>query len=152
MPTTNNKGGLDTTRAAGWSDANPHGTVALRPPERLGWPWRRLRLPHFLGLGTQKGGTTSLQKLLEQHPGVYLPTCKEIHYFSQHAEEPARWYAEHYRDARLGQRRGDITRFICSILTCPPASGRAPRPDDRASPRSGGKGPLAGVPRPPTWL
>ena len=71
----------------------------------------RLRLPHFLGLGTQKGGTTSLQKLLEQHPGVYLPTCKEVHYFSQHAEEPLRWYAEHYRDARRGQRRGDITPF-----------------------------------------
>ena len=85
--------------------------MALSPPEQLGWPWRRLRLPHFLGLGTQKGGTTSLQQLLEQHPGVYLPPCKEVHYFSQHAEKPARWYAEHYRDARRGQRRGDITPF-----------------------------------------
>ena len=111
MPTTSNRGGQDTTRAAGWDDANPHGPVALRPPERPGWPWRRLRLPHFLGLGTQKGGTTSLQQLLEQHPGVYLPPCKEVHYFSLHAEEPARWYAKHYRDARRGQRRGDITPF-----------------------------------------
>ena len=111
MPTTSNRGGQDTTRAAGWDDANPHGPVALRPPERPGWPWRRLRLPHFLGLGTQKGGTTSLQQLLEQHPGVYLPPCKEVHYFSLHAEEPARWYADHYRDARGGQRRGDITPF-----------------------------------------
>ena len=73
--------------------------------------WRGQRLPHFLGLGTQKGGTTSLQKLLEQHPGVYLPPCKEVHYFSQHAEKPARWYAEHYRDARRSQQRGDITPF-----------------------------------------
>ena len=73
--------------------------------------WPRQRLPHFLGLGTQKGGTTSLQKLLEEHPGVYLPPCKEVHYFSQHAEEPARWYAEHFRNARRGQRRGDITPF-----------------------------------------
>jgi len=75
----------------------------------MGWP--RQRLPHFLGLGTQKGGTTSLQKLLEQHPGVYLPPCKEVHYFSQHAEESPRWYAEHYRDAQRGQQRGDITPF-----------------------------------------
>ena len=85
--------------------------MALSPPEQLGWPWGRLRLPHFLGLGTQKGGTTSLQQLLEQHPGVYLPPCKEVHYFSLHAEEPACWYAEHYRDAQRGQRRGDITPF-----------------------------------------
>ena len=85
--------------------------MALRPFEQLGWPWRRLRLPHFLGLGTQKGGTTSLHQLLEQHPGVHLPHCKEVHYFSLHAEEPACWYAEHYRNARRGQQRGDITPF-----------------------------------------
>ena len=85
--------------------------MALCLPKRPGWPWRRLRLPHFLGLGTQKGGTTSLQQLLEQHPGVYLPPCKEVHYFSLHAEEPARWYADHYREAQGGQRRGDITPF-----------------------------------------
>jgi len=85
--------------------------VAFRFTQRIVWHWSRQRLPHFLGLGTQKGGTTSLQKLLEQHPDVYLPPCKEVHYFSQHAEEPARWYADHYRDARRGQRRGDITPF-----------------------------------------
>ena len=85
--------------------------MAFRPPERLGWPWRRWRLPHFLGLGTQKGGTTSLHKLLEQHPGVYLPPCKEVHYFSLHAQQPASWYAAHYGEARRGQRRGDITPY-----------------------------------------
>lgn len=71
----------------------------------------RKRLPHFLVLGTQKGGTTSLQKLLEQHPGVYLPPCKEVHYFSLHADESPSWYASHYQNARWGQKRGDITPF-----------------------------------------
>ena len=85
--------------------------MALSPPEQLGWPWRRLRLPHFLGLGTQKGGTTSLQKLLEQHTEVYLPPCKEVHYFSLHSEQPPSWYAAHYDKARHSQRRGDITPF-----------------------------------------
>ena len=65
----------------------------------------------FPGLGTQKGGTTSLQKLLELHPEVFLPPCKEVHYFTQHAEQPACWYAEHYSNARRNQRRGDITPF-----------------------------------------
>ena len=86
------------------------GSALRRLKQRMGFRPRK-RLPHFLGLGTQKGGTTSLQKLLEQHPGVFLPPCKEVHYFSQHDHESLDWYAAHYRDAQLGQRRGDITPY-----------------------------------------
>ena len=71
----------------------------------------RKRLPHFLVLGTQKGGTTSLQKLLKEHPGVYLPPCKEVHYFSLHADKPSSWYAGHYTAARWGQKRGTSLLF-----------------------------------------
>ena len=70
-----------------------------------------MRLPHFLGLGTQKGGTTSLQKMLEQHPGVYLPPCKEVHYLSLNSQQPPSRYAAHYKGARHKQRPGDITPF-----------------------------------------
>ena len=35
------------------------------------------RLPDFLVLGTQKGGTTSLQQLLGHHPEVFLAAGKE---------------------------------------------------------------------------
>ena len=38
-------------------------------------------LPHFLGLGIKKGGTTTLHQLLSQHPQVYLSASKELHYF-----------------------------------------------------------------------
>jgi hypothetical protein len=68
-------------------------------------------LPHFLVLGTQKGGTTSLHRLLAQHPQVFLPACKEVHYFSLHDQQPLHWYAAHYREAKPGQRRGDITPY-----------------------------------------
>ncbi|MCP9941965.1 sulfotransferase [Cyanobium sp. ATX 6E8] len=68
-------------------------------------------LPHFLGLGTQKGGTTSLHRLLAQHPQVFLPSCKEVHYFSLHDQEPLGWYAAHYAAARAGQLRGDISPY-----------------------------------------
>lgn len=73
--------------------------------------FRKERLPNFLVLGTQKGGTTSLQKLLDHHPGVFLPPCKEVHYFSLHADRPKSWYASHYKDARWHQKRGDITPY-----------------------------------------
>ena len=74
-------------------------------------PLTSMRLPHFLVIGTQKGGTTSLQRLLEQHPGVFLPACKEVHYFSLHSDQPPPWYAHHSQQARWWQRRGDITPY-----------------------------------------
>ena len=51
------------------------------------------RLPDFLGLGVQKGGTTTLHRLLERHPSVFLPPVKEVHYFSLHFGEGEAWYA-----------------------------------------------------------
>lgn len=68
-------------------------------------------LPHFLVLGTQKGGTTSLHQLLGLHPQIYLPSCKELHYFSLHDDQPISWYSNHFRDAKPGQLRGEITPY-----------------------------------------
>jgi hypothetical protein len=75
------------------------------PPAGIG------RLPDFLCLGTQRGGTTFLQRLLERHPLVCLPDCKEVHYFSLHAAESTAWYASHYKNARPDQLCGDITPY-----------------------------------------
>lgn len=40
------------------------------------------QLPNFVVLGAPKCGTTSLYYYLRQHPQVYLPERKELHYFS----------------------------------------------------------------------
>ena len=69
------------------------------------------RLPDFLGLGTQKGGTTSLHQWLNHHQQVFLPACKEVHYFDLQAKQPASWYAKHFQDARPEQICGEITPF-----------------------------------------
>ncbi len=69
------------------------------------------RLPDFLGVGVQKGGTTTLQRLLEQHPGAFLPPTKEIHYFSLHYVEGEAWYGRQFAAARLDQRCGEITPY-----------------------------------------
>ena len=68
-------------------------------------------MPDFLGLGTQKGGTSTLHALLKTHPAVFLPARKEVHYFSLHAHQPSHWYANHYVEAEKGQRCGDITPY-----------------------------------------
>ena len=69
------------------------------------------RLPHFLGLGVQKGGTTSLQRLLEQHPNVFLPRAKELHYFSLHYAKGEAWYKTHFEAAGAKQLCGEITPY-----------------------------------------
>ena len=70
-----------------------------------------MRLPDFIVPGTQKGGTTTLHQLLSRHPQIYLPRCKEVQYFSLHAQNPPSWYAEHFREAGAEQRCGDITPY-----------------------------------------
>ena len=39
-------------------------------------------LPNFLIVGAEKCGTTSLYRYLKQHPDIYLPSKKELHYFA----------------------------------------------------------------------
>ena len=68
-------------------------------------------LPDFLCLGTQKGGTTTLHRLLVQHPEVYLPACKEVHFFDQNYSAGEDWYREHFQGSQSAQRCGDITPF-----------------------------------------
>ena len=69
------------------------------------------RLPHFLGLGTQKGGTTTLQRLLERHPQVWLSPTKELQFFSLHYARGLAWYEEQFAPAGPQQRCGDITPY-----------------------------------------
>ncbi len=81
---------------------------------RLGLP-----LPHFLVLGTQKGGTTSLHHLLNRHLDIFLPDIKEVHFFSQNYNKGLDWYANHYLESSPGQLRGDITPFYLFHQQCP---------------------------------
>ncbi|MFQ5493547.1 MAG: sulfotransferase domain-containing protein [Candidatus Dojkabacteria bacterium] len=54
-------------------------------------------LPGYLIIGTQKGGTSSLQQqYLTQHPDVLRPTTKEVHYFDLNFERGSKWYRSHF--------------------------------------------------------
>lgn len=68
-------------------------------------------LPQFLGLGTQKGGTTTLQRLLEQHPQVWLSPSKELQFFTLHYGLGESWYRQQFKSAAAGKRCGDITPY-----------------------------------------
>jgi len=68
-------------------------------------------LPEFLGIGVQKGGTTTLQRLLECHPQVWLPPEKEVHFFSRHYVRGAQWYSDRFASVRADQHCGEITPY-----------------------------------------
>ena len=67
--------------------------------------------PHFLGVGTQKGGTTTLYRLLRNHPEVFIPKEKEVHYFTKFYDRSEAWYCEKFADAPAGHLRGEITPY-----------------------------------------
>ena len=70
-----------------------------------------MRLPDFLGIGTQKGGTTYLHGLLQQHPQVYLAQPKELHFFSLYQHRGLDWYSHHFDGATADQLCGEITPY-----------------------------------------
>ncbi|WP_202916111.1 sulfotransferase domain-containing protein [Paenibacillus mesophilus] len=53
-------------------------------------------LPHFLIIGVQKGGTTSLYHYLTQHPNIASATEKEVHYFDYNFHKGIDWYRSHF--------------------------------------------------------
>jgi hypothetical protein len=60
----------------------------------------RLRLmPDFMIIGAQKGGTTSLFRLLEKHPCIIPAARKEVHYFdnmNNNLQYGMDWYRAHF--------------------------------------------------------
>jgi Sulfotransferase family len=85
-----------------------------------------VRLPNFVVVGAAKCGTTSLFHYLKQHPDVFLPAKKELHYFaydqlSKNAGGPGgdrirafacatrEEYETHYREAGGHVAIGDIS-------------------------------------------
>jgi len=71
----------------------------------------QLRLPNFLVIGTQKGGTTSLEQALRQHKQIFIPAKKEVHYFSLFSSQPLEWYANHFIEAKTEQICAEATPY-----------------------------------------
>jgi hypothetical protein len=59
------------------------------------------RLPDFLVIGAPKAGTTSLASWLRDHPDVFVPMRKELHFFDRpRFDDPRwqRWYQRQFAD------------------------------------------------------
>ncbi|MCG6928181.1 MAG: sulfotransferase domain-containing protein [Acidobacteria bacterium] len=67
------------------------------------------RRPDFLGLGAQKAATSWIHACLYEHPQVFMPASKEVHFFSRHYEKGLGWYEDHFRGCEADQRAGEIS-------------------------------------------
>lgn len=66
-------------------------------------------LPHYLILGAQKAGTSSLYRYIAESPAVELPERKEVHYFDVQHHRGVEWYRSRFPPARDGSGRGTVT-------------------------------------------
>ena len=68
-------------------------------------------IPHFLCIGAQKSGTTTLHKALNNHPDIFVPPEKELHYFTNNYNEGKEWYLGKFKEAKAQQIKGEITPY-----------------------------------------
>ena len=67
-------------------------------------------LPNFLICGTMKGGTTSLYHYLKDHPEIYFPRIKEIHYFNSNYHKGIEWYKRFFKGVTSKHKAiGEVT-------------------------------------------
>ena len=67
--------------------------------------------PNFLLIGAQKAGTTWISAMLREHPQIFLPQRKELHFFNRrdNYERGLEWYR-----AQFGQHQGEPAIGECT--------------------------------------
>lgn len=65
--------------------------------------------PDFIGIGAQKAATSWIHFCLYDHPQIYLPPTKELHFFSRHYQRGADWYREQFSTCTDDQLAGEIS-------------------------------------------
>jgi hypothetical protein len=85
-------------------------------PRRDPPAWRiatahRRRLPDFIIIGTQRGGTTSLYRYLSEHPEIGAALRKEVHYFDRYYDKGLDWYLAHFPEAGQAPVVGEASPY-----------------------------------------
>ncbi len=67
--------------------------------------------PNFLVIGAAKSGTTWLQLCLEEHPEIFVPLIKEVHFFSyaKKYEKGLSWYQSFFQKCNQEKAIGEIS-------------------------------------------
>lgn len=74
-----------------------------------------MTLPHFVGVGTMKSGTSWLNNVLATHPDIYIPK-REIHYFDRYMDRGQKWYEGNFPDGDKARSYRVIGEFTPSYM------------------------------------
>lgn len=66
-------------------------------------------LPDFVLAGAMRSGSSSLFRYLNDHPAIFMPAEKELHYFDRGLDRGLDWYRERFQAAAPGQLLGEAT-------------------------------------------
>ena len=66
-------------------------------------------LPSFLIIGGQRCGSSWIHKCLAEHPGVFVATPKELHFFNRNYGRGSEWYTSHFQKAVGYDACGEVT-------------------------------------------
>jgi hypothetical protein len=75
--------------------------------------------PDFVGIGTQRAGTTWWLKLLREHPQIERASWKELHFFDAMTDLPAQLYGRIFRRS-VGRLTGEFTPEYMFYSWIPP--------------------------------
>ena len=67
------------------------------------------RLPDFVVVGAMRSGSSSVFRYLADHPGVFMATPKELHFFDASYDRGLDWYRDCFADAQPQQLAGEAT-------------------------------------------
>jgi hypothetical protein len=84
------------------------------------------RLPDFVMIGAAKSGTTSLYRLLEQHPDIFVPKVKEPEFFARDDRygDGLESYAAHFAAAGPDQIVGEFSTIYSLAPFFPKTAAR----------------------------
>ncbi len=68
-----------------------------------------MSLPTFVIVGAQKCGTSTLHRMLRDHPQVFMSRPKELHFFDRHWDRGLGWYAEQFTPGPRQVHAGEST-------------------------------------------
>lgn len=66
-------------------------------------------LPNFVIVGAMKAGTTSLYHYLSTHPDIFMPSPKELNFFSSDWERGQSWYEKQFEPAGDAKALGEAS-------------------------------------------
>lgn len=69
------------------------------------------RLPQFVIIGAQRGGTRSLYRYLAAHPDILPAATEEVHYFSLFFDRGLRWYQAQFPPSEPGRLTGEASPY-----------------------------------------